>query len=113
MSKLEPTKVISIRLPAIYFHRLGYLAYHQGKLPSDQAREILKEYLDLGCIMCGGPVIKIDYEEPMAFCVNSDCGPLDSPILASNYKDDMNKSRLPGFSNRLTADTDQDFDGPT
>ena len=64
MSALEITKVISVRMPGIYFRRLGFLAYHQGKLPSEAARGILKWYLDMGCLTCGGPVTDIDDEAP-------------------------------------------------
>ena len=101
MSAQELSKVISIRVPAIYFRRLGFLAYHQGKLPSEAAREILKGYLDMGCLNCGGPVIDIDDEMPMAQCVNPECEPLshDALTLACDYSDDAQKSRLPGFSN--------------
>ena len=55
MSTNNVTKVVSVRIPAIYFGRLGFLAYQTGKLPSEVAREIIVRYLDLGCALCGGP----------------------------------------------------------
>ena len=115
MSELEITKVISVRMPAIYFRRLGFLAYHQGKLPSEMAREILKGYLDMGCVICGGPVIDIDDEMPLAQCVNPECGPLahDASTMTCNYSDYAQKSQLPGFSNRLSGPGEQDYGGPT
>lgn len=55
MSTNNVTKVVSVRIPAIYFGRLGFLAYQTGKLPSEVAREIIVRYLDSGCALCGGP----------------------------------------------------------
>lgn len=75
-------------------------AYHLGKLPSEAAREILKWYLDIGCLLCGGPVTDIEDEAMGAQCVNSECGPLPggASMEVVNYSDDPQKSQMPGFS---------------
>ena len=98
-------------MPAIYFRRLGFLAYLQGKLPSEVAREILKEYLDIGCMNCGGPVFDIDMDHDMltATCLTPNCEPVDNvatPTSVCDYSDYAQKSQLPGFSNRLDAAQD-------
>ena len=107
MSAREPTKVISIRVPAIYFRRLGFLAYHWGKLPSEVAREIMIAYLNLGCVMCGGPIKEwweIDLPALTATCVNPDCDPdsegnnIPNFVPVEDFSERTPKSRWPGFS---------------
>ena len=101
MSEIKPTKVISIRIPAIYFRRLGYIAIESGKLPSEVAREIITTYLDLGCIDCGGPISDLQVlDGVMALCVNPHCekiGGANVPTLAVDFSYETNKRRLPGF----------------
>ncbi len=102
MSETNPTKVISIRVPAIYFRRLGFLAIESGRLPSEVAREIIVTYLDLGCIGCGGPITDLEIEIPdaMGLCVNPHCIDFDginSMTLVGDFSSEKNKRRLPGF----------------
>ena len=104
MSAQNITKVISIRVPAIYFRRLGFLAYHQGKLPSEAAREIIIAYLNLGCLQCGGPICQWEGfdVDPIAICVNPGCdGRIEGrenlmPI--EDFADGSVRNDLPGFS---------------
>ena len=107
MSAREPTKVISIRVPAIFFRRLSYLAYHEGKLPSEVAREIMIAYLNLGCVMCGGPIKEwweIDLPALTATCVNPDCAPdsegnnIPNYVPVGDFSDPTRRIGSPGFS---------------
>ena len=100
MSEREVTKVISIRIPAIFFKRLGYLAYHTGRLPSETARQIIIDYLTLGCALCGGPIY--DWEDfdgmlRLGTCANPDCDGRALPMPIENFADYPAKNQLPGF----------------
>ena len=105
MSKQELTKVISIRVPAIYFRRVGFIAYHTGKLPSQVARDILMEYLDWGCAVCGGPIKALEMVSScIATCMNPDCfgrpdgGDLEYTNCIDDYSSYPRKTQLPGFA---------------
>ena len=103
MSVQELSKVISIRVPAIYFRRLGFLAYHSGELPSETARGILMNYLNAGCLLCGGPLHEIEFAQGLGICVNPPCAeeaPFDNVMPLEDYTQYAGKSKLPGFSER-------------
>ena len=103
MSAKDLTKVMSVRIPAIYFQRLGFLAYQTGKLPSEVAREMIVSYLNLGCMACGGPVTELEeaFGTFLGTCTNPDCVTaepgLERVTGVSDFSDVQDKASLPGF----------------
>ena len=102
MSLRNTSKVISIRLPTIYFNRLSFLAYHTGALPSEVAREAIMTYLDLGCPVCGGPIADPEDigESNQAWCVNPDYTLSEGGetlVPFADFAKSVTKHDLPGF----------------
>ena len=103
MSMGNTSKVISIQIPAIYFHRLGYLAYRIGALPSEVARQAVLTYLNLGCAVCGGPIADADIGgSDLGVCVNPycpfHCEGRENLVPIEDFSDVVAKDDLPGFS---------------
>ena len=100
---IQTTKTISLRIPMLYFRRFGYLAYHTGRLPSEVAREILINYLDLGCAACGGPVHQweVDMMGVIGLCANPACAegfPGQNMTWVDDFSSLPEKLTLPGFA---------------
>ena len=104
MSLPKTSKVLTIRLPTIYFYRLSYLSHHLGRLPSEVAREALIVYLNLGCPVCGGPITDLEDigGSDLATCINPDCDlrseGKETQVPIADYSDTVVKHDLPGFS---------------
>lgn len=103
MPSREVTKVVSVRIPAIFFKRLGFLAYNTGRLPSEVARQILIDYLNIGCQACGGPLYDVDFEDRSGICPYPPCAEgsrLANVTAISDYSNFPNLQRLPGFGDQ-------------